>query len=381
MPAEQLVLWLVSAIAGGSYFILLLVFCIRWWRTPEEPQPERDPVTPLSVIIPARNESAAITACLEAISRQRFPKDMLDVIVVNDHSEDDTVPRATAFADRIPLRVLSLTGTQGKKAALQCGITAAKHELLVTTDADTVSGPGWLQSIAAFYERTQARMIIAPVMYNTSGFFSSLQALEIAGLALVTGASAAAGKPQLANGANLVYTRTAFTAAGGFENDPYVSGDDVLLLQRVQEHFPGEVHFLKSREATVYTAAQPTAAAFFNQRKRWASKFRAFRMPALKYTAFLVFLINLLVVVFAVPACFSAAFTGPFLLLVSLKIPIDFLLLSLAASFFRKGNLLPVFVAALPLYSIYVVITAAGASGGQFTWKGRPNSKRPQKPV
>lgn len=375
MRAEELVLWIVCAIAGGSYFILLLVFCIRWLRCPKEPQQERDPVTPLSVIIPARNEGETISACLEALCRQRIPAALLDIIVVDDHSADDTAQRAAAFAHRLPLRVLSLKDTQGKKAALQCGIAAAKHELLVTTDADTVAGPDWLRTVALFYERTQARMIIAPVMYNTSGFFTSLQALEIAGLALVTGASAAAGKPLLANGANLAYTRTAFTAAGGFENDPYVSGDDVLLLQRVLAHFPGEVHFLKSRGATVYTEAQPTAAAFFNQRKRWASKFRAFRMPALKYTAFLVFFINLLVAVFAVPACFSGVFTGPFLLLVSLKIVIDFLLLSLAASFFRKSNLLPVFFAALPLYSFYVVITAAGASGGQFTWKGRPNSK------
>jgi cellulose synthase/poly-beta-1,6-N-acetylglucosamine synthase-like glycosyltransferase len=375
MPAEQLVMWIVCAITGGSYFILLLVLCIRWLRSQEEPQQERDPLTPLSVIIPARNEGETITACLEALSRQRIPVALLDVIVVDDHSTDDTAERANTFADRLPLRVISLQDTQGKKAALHCGINAAKHELLVTTDADTVAGPDWLRTIALFYERTPARMIIAPVMYHTSGFFASLQALEIAGLALVTGASAAAGKPLLANGANLAYTRTAFHAAGGFENDPYVSGDDVLLLQRVLERFPGEVHFLKSREATVYTAAQPTAGAFFNQRKRWASKFRAFRIPALKYSAFLVFLVNLLVVVFAVPACLSAVFTGPFLLLVCLKIPIDFLLLSLAASFFRKGNLLPVFFAALPLYSFYVVITAAGASGGQFTWKGRPNSK------
>lgn len=375
MPAEQLVLWIVCAVTGGSYFLLLLFFCIRWWRYPAEKMPEQQPSTPLTVIIPARNESATITACLESLCRQQLPAALLDVIVVDDHSTDDTVQRASAFTDRLPLRVISLHDTRGKKAALQCGIAAAKHELLVTTDADTVSHPGWLLAISSFYERTQARMIIAPVMYNTSGFFSSLQALEIAGLALVTGASAAAGKPLLANGANLAYTKTAFTAAGGFENDPYVSGDDVLLLQRVLERFPGEVHFLKSREAAVYTDAQPTAGAFFNQRKRWASKFRAFRMPALKYTAFLVFFINLLVVVFAVPACFSGTFTGPFLLLVSLKIPIDFLLLSLAASFFRKGNLLPVFFAALPLYSFYVVITAAGASGGKFTWKGRPNSK------
>lgn len=383
MSAELLAAWGIVIFAGAVYFALLVYLCVQWLRCPAEKITDTTPVTGISVIIPARNESTSITACLEALSRQNFPHNLFEVILVDDHSGDDTVARAAAFQQQLPLTIISLNNAdgQGKKAALTKGIAAARFELLVTTDADTFAGADWLKTIASCYERTQARMIIAPVLYEASGFFGSLQALEIAGLALVTGASAAAGKPMLANGANLAYTRTVFRETGGFSGDGYASGDDVLLLQRVLEKYPGGVHFLKSPAAVVYTRPLRSLNAFFNQRKRWASKFRAFRMPLLKYTAFTVFLVNLLILLFGAGICFSATLIGPFVALVALKIVIDFLLLSLAASFFRRTDLLLVFFAALPLYSFYVVVTAAGALGGHFTWKGRTNSTRPQKPV
>src|SRR5581483_12089306 len=99
-----------------------------------------EPHTHISVIIPARNEARNIGACLESVLAQKYPKELFEVIVVDDHSEDNTVEvvhehmadnvRCISLADYLPD---SNNINAYKKAAIATGIAASSGSLIVTT--------------------------------------------------------------------------------------------------------------------------------------------------------------------------------------------------------------------------------------------------------
>ena len=73
-------------------YVLLMLTYLRGWmkqKTFDLPADHR-PVTFISVIIPARNESRNIRACIGSILAQEYPRELYEVIVVDDHSTDNT---------------------------------------------------------------------------------------------------------------------------------------------------------------------------------------------------------------------------------------------------------------------------------------------------
>ena len=89
----------------------------------------------------------------------------------------------------------------------------------------------------------------------------------------ITGASVYKKFHSMCNGANLAYEKKAFNDAGGFEGiDNIASGDDMLLMHKIQKIYPDRIKYLKSADVVVQTQPQETLKDFMNQRIRWASK-------------------------------------------------------------------------------------------------------------
>ncbi|MBW3626862.1 MAG: glycosyltransferase, partial [Actinobacteria bacterium] len=92
---------------------------------------------PVSVIVPAYNEEAGIEAVVRSLVASRYPE--LEVIVVDDGSTDRTA-EILAGLDEPRLRLLRQANA-GKPAALNAGLAAARHEIVVMVDGDTVFEP------------------------------------------------------------------------------------------------------------------------------------------------------------------------------------------------------------------------------------------------
>ncbi|NCX96771.1 MAG: glycosyltransferase, partial [Chitinophagia bacterium] len=129
-------------------YMLLIAFYFKGWQEQAEYIVPANyiPQTPISIIIPARNEQKNIDACIDSILAQRYPQDLYEIIVVNDHSEDDTAAIVKHYNDsRITLLELEDHLPIGKqinaykKEALAAGIAQAKHPLIITTDADCIA--------------------------------------------------------------------------------------------------------------------------------------------------------------------------------------------------------------------------------------------------
>jgi cellulose synthase/poly-beta-1,6-N-acetylglucosamine synthase-like glycosyltransferase len=275
--------WVYALVMGG-YCLLVLVLSVLWARmkTVLKPNTIISTVT-ITVLLPVRNEEDSIVACLQSIAEQDFPADRLEVLVLDDDSTDRTAELVAKFIQSrttaMHIQLIHLPPVPGltahKKRALDIGVQTARGELIVTTDGDCVSGPHWLSTLAAFYEAQKPKLIAGPVAIEPGNtLFGKMQALEFSGLMAVGGASAAAGVPLLCNGANLAYPRAVFLELGGYAGDETASGDDMMLLKKIQRAYPVEVSFLKSADALVWTGPKESLGGFLQQRKRWASKFK-----------------------------------------------------------------------------------------------------------
>ncbi|MBI4422259.1 MAG: glycosyltransferase family 2 protein [Elusimicrobia bacterium] len=95
-----------------------------------------------SVVIPVRNEAAAIVALCESVQRVlRGLSAPFEIVVADDGSDDGTLDRLRTLAGTAPLRVVILEGRQGQAAALQAGFESSRGPILVTLDGDGQNDP------------------------------------------------------------------------------------------------------------------------------------------------------------------------------------------------------------------------------------------------
>jgi len=103
----------------------------------------------VSVIIPARNEEKTLPILLESL-RQQEPA-VCEVVVVNDHSQDDTASIASELGARVVESAPLPEGWLGKPWACWQGARQAQGEIFVFLDADTCLEVGGLQKILSSY--------------------------------------------------------------------------------------------------------------------------------------------------------------------------------------------------------------------------------------
>jgi hypothetical protein len=136
--------------------------------------------------------------------------------------------------------------------------------LILCTDGDCSADPNWVLGIVSFYEKYQPEMICGAVQVApVDNAFTRFQALDLIGMMGITAVGVESATIRLCNGANLAYRKSAFLAVGGYEGlQDIPSGDDVLLLEKMQAKFPGKVRFLKIRKGMVATSPLRKSRAF-----------------------------------------------------------------------------------------------------------------------
>lgn len=358
------------------YVAIILVYRRGWQQLQEVAAPDSDysPTTAVSILVAARNEAEHLPACIASLKAQHFPAELLEIIVIDDHSDDNTAEIAYTAGVRV-VKLADYSDRGSKKRAIEKGIALASGILIVTTDADCIAAPNWLRSVVHFYETRHYKFIAAPVNFHKErNTFERAQSLDFLGLMLITGAGIQKGFMHMCNGANLAYERDVFYAVGGFEGiDQLASGDDMLLMQKVALQFPGSLGFLKSRSATVLTTAKPTVKSFIYQRIRWASKTNSYSEFLITAILAAVFLLCCSIVFSALLIPFAGT-TAVCLLLIQLSVKalMDFLLLKPAAVWFGRQELLKVFLPAFFGHILYIVVVGILANlVFNYEWKGR----------
>ena len=330
----------------------------------------------ITVIIPVRNEANNIANLLNDLSTQTYAR--FEVIVADDSSTDDTLRIVTEYAGKATfvLRPLPLTDQRTaspKKRAITQSIALAAGDLIVTTDGDCRVGPRWLATLAAFHQKTGAKLISAPVTFTAErSIVDSLQTVEFSSLIGTGACTLALGYPTMCNGANLCYVKEVFSEVGGFSGvDHLASGDDEFLMHKIAARYPDGVQFLKSADAIVRTQAHQSWGAFYNQRKRWASKWKAYESYLPSLLAVFVFLSNAAPVV-AMAGWLLGYLNGNMaLFVIGLKAIPEFLFLRQVLVFLQKKSSVGVIPLTQLIYPLYVLFFGLAAQGKGYKWKGR----------
>ena len=194
----------------------------------------------VSVVVPARNEEKLLSRCLAALQEQKFGN--FEIVVVDSASDDDTQEVAAAFGARV-IRLEE----PGVARARQAGFEAATGEIIVSTDADSISDPDWLQrSVAPFADPAVVGafgtiQLTGQWIWTRLGhlLFSTFQAANLL-----------ANRP-LFCGPNFAVRKSAFLAVDGFMvDDQYPrEAEDVLLASKLKKR--GKIVFLPHNNVIV----------------------------------------------------------------------------------------------------------------------------------
>lgn len=360
------------------YVIIVITFINGWRNLKSNPITNRICSTRVSILVAARNEEQHIANAIEDLLGQNYPSSLFEIIIVNDHSTDETGAIVATFKDR-NVRLIELNESEVfnsyKKKAIQTAIAQSTGELIITTDADCRMGADWLKTVVNFYEENDYKMISSPVAYfDENNIFERCQALEFSYLIGLGASTIGNNKPTTCNGANLAYEREAFHTVNGFAGiDDLASGDDELLLHKIVAKFGNKVGFLKNKDAVVYTRAKATLKAFIQQRKRWASKSTRYKTKWIVLLGLVIWLFNLSMVVNAICSIIfmSSPFLKVFLVQIIIKIAIEMIFLLGVTSFFKRKELLILQPLVSFLHVIYIVYIGIAGNSGKYNWKDR----------
>ncbi len=366
---------IIGLLLLAMYALLIFYYKHCWDRLPEfEPNDDNRKVK-VSVIIPARNEAENIQSLLSALSKQSYPNEYLEIIIVDDFSTDATVEKIDA-SNLKNISLVQLSGEHSlssKKKAIHAGIEKATGELIITTDADSLPPANWIKTIANFYFEKKGVFIAAPVAYFSNGSFLHIfQTLDFTMLQGITAASVAGNFHSMCNGANLAYKRSAFFEVDGFSGiDKVASGDDILLMYKIWKQYPGQVHYLKNREAIVSTQPVPTWKDFFLQRIRWASKTMYYNDKRIFLALLLVYMTNLYFLSLLIAGIWNSIYWLAALLFILIKTFIEIPFFYSVAKFYDQQKLSRYFLLFQPMHILYIVVIGLLSQFGKYEWKGR----------
>ena len=327
-----------------------------------------------AIIIPARNEAQNLPALLKSLFEQDYPKELLEIIIVDDHSTDKTVETAENYFQENKITHGKIVRNSGhsKKQAITFAISQTEAEFIVTTDADTTRGKSWISSLVREYSGRGSLFICGPLKVVSDGsLFGKLQTAETIGLGLISAASIEAGKPMMCNGANLAFSKKVFEEVNGYEGSKSVSGDDTQLLLKVFEKYPDNISWLKDEKAIVETLALKKVGEAFSQRRRWASKIPTTLSLFTVLIAFLAWIVHALLLM---QILFVLSGGGFFVLILALlmKIVPEIVLLTSGGKFYGQKTSLLLIILSQPVYILYIFLTGILLPFGNFTWKERP---------
>lgn len=369
--------------------LLLLAYCLlimqyrKWFCRLRIFQPTKkyNPVTYFSVIIPARNEAATIEHCVQGILDQDYPSSLVEVIVVNDHSTDNTADIVKELQKKYNnLQLINLDeylqDTQlnaYKKKAIELAISKSKGDWIITTDADCSIPANWLLLYDAYIQQYQTVLVAGPVMFtHQQGILSLFQLLDFMSLQGITAAAVSAGYHTMCNGANLAYRKEVFYEVGQFRGiDQLASGDDMLLMYKIKQKYPTQLGYLFHPDAVVTTAPMYTWRDFLNQRIRWASKADRYEDKSVFRILALVYFVNLGLLVLLPVNLFVAGEIAHWLTLLLIKTSVELFFLWPVSKFYQQKEALLYFPFMQPLHLLYTVIAGWLGKFGTYQWKGR----------
>ncbi|MCR4439382.1 MAG: glycosyltransferase [bacterium] len=364
----------IALIALGGVFALFLLGLLVGLLRKEGARCQDRPT--VSVVVAARNEERQIGRCAAALLAQDYPRHRLQIVIVDDRSDDATaaiVERMAAGQEHLELVRLSScpSNWSPKKHAIAAGVARCRGEVILCTDADCVPPPGWVSGMVSYF--TPGVGLVAGFSPGSWGprsrLLLRLMEMDDLALACVAAGSIGIGVPLTCSGANLAYRKEVYEEVGGFSGvEHLLSGDDDLFLHKVRAT-SWRCRYARDAATIVPSGGPESFRQFRHQRTRHASK--GFFYPAWLTTLLILIYLFHCGLMAAVPMALLGVIAPRVVALAfaTAFVP-EFLLVGYGAALFRRKRLCPYVPLAALLYIPYVVVFAVWGTFGKFAWKG-----------
>ena len=342
---------------------------------------------PVSLLIPAHNEELVMGATLEAMLALDYPKDRLEIIVINDGSTDSTKEIIDSYRKRDSrIRLYDVPqgeGGKGKSRALNLGLQIAQSEFIAVYDADNTPAPNALQYLVAqllmhpelgavlgkFRTVNKDRNLLTRfINIETLSFQSILQAgrwwlLKIATLP----------------GTNFVIRRAVIEQLGGWDEDAITEDAELSIRMYINgwkiKYIPYAVTYEQEperwdvwlRQRTRWVRGNNYVALKFLRRRREIKSRRVqlevFYLFAMYYIFFIAIIISDFIFLLTATGLVAIPLPGPYTLVWILAIVLFFAEIMLALSYDREDTPKALFYMGLMYFSycqlwIFVVARA-----------------------
>ncbi|MDP2594241.1 MAG: glycosyltransferase family 2 protein [bacterium] len=229
----------------------------------------RDPHLPrVAIVVPCLNEGETVAATIESILALRYPKDRLEVILVDNGSTDTTPEVMARYAGYPQVKVLAVT-ERGKHHAVNAGIMATAADLVGCLDADSFVEPdALLEIIPTFANPSVAATVAAIAVHKPDSLLRHMQNAEYTIGILLRHILASVNGLHVTPGPFSIYRREVIVSLGGFREGHQT--EDLEMALRLQE----AGHWIENApRARVYTKTPATLPKLIRQRMRWTSGF------------------------------------------------------------------------------------------------------------
>jgi hyaluronan synthase len=265
----------IAWIAMGT--LLLAIRTAMWTRYRPWPSLKDDEAPSLTVVIPAYNEGRMVESSIDSVASARYPRERLQILVIDDGSTDDTweyIERAAARHAGL-VTAMRLPRNAGKRAALAAGCRAARGRILVTIDSDSVIEPESLLAIAAPFGNPRIGAVAGKVaVYNRgeSVLARMLHVRFILSFDFLRSAQSTFGTVYCCPGALSAYRTEAFREVlerwegQRFLGVPCTYGEDRALTNFMFERGYDAVY---QRTAVVHTVVPQTYSRLCKMYLRW----------------------------------------------------------------------------------------------------------------
>ena len=251
----------------GLYMLSLMIIVYLPYRKKMFDYPQGKP-EPVSIVMPCYNEAGSIGKAIENLLNMNYPKNMIEIIVVDDQSKDNSVDIVRQYTKKYKnvRLIVNKRNSGGAAEPTNIGIKAAKYDYIAVADADSYPEKDALIKMIGFLQKdkTIGGVTGAVLTKDPKTFMQNLQALEYIVISFARKLLDYIDSVYVTPGPFALYRKEILFEIGLFDKKNMTQ--DIEIVWRMMSH---GYKARMSLDAKIYTITPKTFKGWWRQRVRW----------------------------------------------------------------------------------------------------------------
>lgn len=245
--------------------IFFLIILIENRKKLYLPKKEREGSYPkVCIIVPCLNEEATIVKTVQSLLSLDYPKNKLEIFIIDDGSTDNTYERAKEVSIYKQVKLFNKKNG-GKWTALNYGIEKTDAEIIGCLDADSILDPSSLKKIIHYFQDKELMTVATgPKINRPKTIFQHIAQIEFLLVIFARKSMSLIDSIIVIPGACSFYRKEVFEKIGGFKEGHKT--EDIEMTLRLQKN---NIKIKNALDVSVYTIGQDTFKKLYKQRLRW----------------------------------------------------------------------------------------------------------------